>query len=66
RPLTFHFGEVSVGVIQVVGVREAFRNNTNRCYIGSFTLLKPNFKADLIFKVPLLPFTSVGVIWANG
>ncbi|GET63853.1 hypothetical protein GLOIN_2v1847556 [Rhizophagus irregularis DAOM 181602=DAOM 197198] len=27
--------------------------------LGSFTLLKPNFKADLIFKVPLLPFTSV-------
>ncbi|CAB4380174.1 unnamed protein product [Rhizophagus irregularis] len=35
-------------------------------FLGSFTLLKPNFKADLIFKVPLLPFTSVGVIWANG
>ncbi|GET52004.1 hypothetical protein GLOIN_2v1847556 [Rhizophagus irregularis DAOM 181602=DAOM 197198] len=28
-------------------------------HFGSFTLLKPNFKADLIFKVPLLPFTSV-------
>ncbi|GET60923.1 hypothetical protein GLOIN_2v1847556 [Rhizophagus irregularis DAOM 181602=DAOM 197198] len=27
--------------------------------LSSFTLLKPNFKADLIFKVPLLPFTSV-------
>ncbi|CAB5387583.1 unnamed protein product [Rhizophagus irregularis] len=27
--------------------------------LGSFTLLKPNFKANLIFKVPLLPFTSV-------
>ncbi|CAB4471474.1 unnamed protein product [Rhizophagus irregularis] len=31
-----------------------------------FTLLKPNFKTDPISKVPLLPFTSVGVIWANG
>ncbi|CAB4413504.1 unnamed protein product [Rhizophagus irregularis] len=35
-------------------------------HFGFFTLLNPNFKADPISKVPLLPFTSVGVIWANG